>query len=73
MEGEKPQPKRLNINFSKNKLKTFFCSSKNDRIKAGTLGGGYMMQYTGHVSEMYIIFLTNVTPIHLIKRVWDLK
>ena len=33
-------------------------------------GGGHTMQYTDHVSqtripEIYIILLTNVTPIHL--------
>ena len=37
-----------------------------------TLGGGYTMQYTAHVLwkctlETYIILLTNVTSINLIK------
>ena len=36
-----------------------------------TLGGGHTMQYTDHVSqkcalELYIILLTNITPINLI-------
>ena len=38
-----------------------------------TLSGGHKMQYKDHVSqecilETYVILLTNITPINLIKR-----